>query len=242
MATGDIDGLAFIGGSKAADDLIKQHPNPHRLKVFLQLEANNMAIYLSDLFTSKNKQPLETALTETITGTLSFNGQRCTALKLLMVPTEYADVFAKALVEKVEALSVGLPWEQSDGNLSKVTPLPNSKRVQYMQELIADAVENGAKVINKNGGQLVGGPESTLMNPAVLYPVTSDMKIYHEEQFGPVIPIAPYDDIETVLQYGQSGWSAQQVSLFTDVDAETSATVIDRFSSVFGKINLNSQW
>jgi hypothetical protein len=44
MATGAIDGLAFIGGSNAADDLIKQHPHPHRLKVFLQLEANNMAV------------------------------------------------------------------------------------------------------------------------------------------------------------------------------------------------------
>jgi glyceraldehyde-3-phosphate dehydrogenase (NADP+) len=44
MATGAIDGLAFIGGSNAADDLIKQHPHPHRLKIFLQLEANNMAV------------------------------------------------------------------------------------------------------------------------------------------------------------------------------------------------------
>ena len=44
MADGAVDGLAFIGGSKAADDLIKQHPHPHRLKVFLQLEANNMAV------------------------------------------------------------------------------------------------------------------------------------------------------------------------------------------------------
>jgi glyceraldehyde-3-phosphate dehydrogenase (NADP+) len=44
MATGAIDGLAFIGGSNAADDLIKQHPHPHRLKVFLQLEAKNMAV------------------------------------------------------------------------------------------------------------------------------------------------------------------------------------------------------
>lgn len=43
MKTGVIDGLAFIGGSKAADDLISKHPHPHRLKVFLQLEANNMA-------------------------------------------------------------------------------------------------------------------------------------------------------------------------------------------------------
>ena len=44
MASGDVDGLAFIGGSRAADDLIKEHPNPHRLKVFLQLEANNMGV------------------------------------------------------------------------------------------------------------------------------------------------------------------------------------------------------
>jgi len=44
METGDVDGLAFIGGSNAADSLIKQHPHPHRLKVFLQLEANNMAV------------------------------------------------------------------------------------------------------------------------------------------------------------------------------------------------------
>lgn len=48
MQTGDIDGLAFIGGSSAADDLIKQHPEPHRLKIFLQLEAKNMGV--SNLF------------------------------------------------------------------------------------------------------------------------------------------------------------------------------------------------
>ena len=110
-----------------------------------------------------------------------------------------------------------------------------------MQELIADAVDKGAKIMNKDGGSLVGGKESTLMVPAILYPVTPDMKVYHEEQFGPVIPIALYDDIETVLEFGQTGPYAQQVSVFTDMDASTASTVIDRFSSVFGKINLNSQ-
>jgi acyl-CoA reductase-like NAD-dependent aldehyde dehydrogenase len=44
METGDIDGLAFIGGSAAADKLIQQHPHPHRLKIFLQLEAKNMGV------------------------------------------------------------------------------------------------------------------------------------------------------------------------------------------------------
>ena len=55
MGSGLIDGLAFIGGTVAADLLIKQHPEPHRLKVFLQLEAKNMAIVLNDLVENTNK-------------------------------------------------------------------------------------------------------------------------------------------------------------------------------------------
>ena len=83
----------------------------------------------------------------------------------------------------LEELPVGLPWQQfGEGKFSKVTPLPNAKRIQYMKELIDDATSKGAKIMNEKGGTLVGGTESTLMVPAVLYPVTSDMKVYHEEQ------------------------------------------------------------
>ena len=65
-------------------------------------------IYLSDLFTAKSSKSLENALTETLSGTLSYNGQRCTALKLLFVPKEYGDTFAKALVKKVEGEFSGI--------------------------------------------------------------------------------------------------------------------------------------
>jgi glyceraldehyde-3-phosphate dehydrogenase (NADP+) len=108
--------------------------------------------------------------------------------------------------------------------------------------LIDDAVKKGAKILNQNGGTVVGGPESTLMVPAVLYPVTPDMDVYHEEQFGPIIPIATYDDIDTVLEYGQKSIYGQQVSIFTSIqEASTAAMMVDRFSSVYGKININSQ-
>jgi len=110
-----------------------------------------------------------------------------------------------------------------------------------MKELISDAVGKGAKILNKDGGKIIGGSDSTLMVPAVLYNVTPEMKLYHEEQFGPVIPIALYDDIETVLEFGQTGPYGQQVSVFTAMDSSTASNVIDRFSAVFGKINLNSQ-
>jgi len=255
MESGKIDGLAFIGGSRAADRLIKAHPEPHRLKLFLQLEAKNMGIYLPDLFEDGmdggNSRDWNNIMGETIAGTLSYNGQRCTALKLLFVPKSHSEEFATILAKKVETLSVGLPWELHDSNdrskakYSQITPLPNLSRVSYMKELIADAIEKGASIINQRGGDIVGGPESTLMVPAVLHPVTPNMRIYEEEQFGPIIPIAPYNSLEDdVVPYARDGKYGQQVSIFTSAvksNALTTAKLIDRFSTIFGKININTQ-
>jgi len=238
MSTGSIDGLAFIGGSKAADDLIKEHPHPHRLKLFLQLEAKNMGIFLHDVFSSS--RALEHAISQTITGSLSYNGQRCTALKLIFVPRQHAPTFLEHFIPSVERLKVGLPWDEPNPT---VTPLPNAGRVAYMKQLIADATAKGAKIVNKRGGEIVGGEDSTLMIPAVLYPVTKDMNVYHEEQFGPVVPIVPYDSLKEVVRYAKDGQYGQQASIFTveGGDSSEASSLIDKFSSIFGKLNINSQ-
>lgn len=237
METGKIDVLAFIGGSSAADKLIHQHPHPHRLKVFLQLEANNMGVFLPDVL--EDTSVLDIALDELVVGALSFNGQRCTAVKLAMVPEKQADFMVKRIVERVDAVPVGLQWQQHDGVYSKITPLPSIKRIEYMKELLEDALSKGAKIQNKDGGKVIGGSESTLMVPAVLYPVTPEMKVYHEEQFGPILPIVPYDSIEKVVEFARIGKYAQQISIFGR-DSDQTARLLDRFSSIFAKVNLNS--
>lgn len=244
MESGKIDGLAFIGGHNAADALIHAHPHPHRLHTFLQLEAKNIGILLTDLFAESSQVLLDNAVAEAVLGSLSFNGQRCTALKLFFVPRSHAETFVAALVKRIEGMTVGLPWQKHGSNAtvdySQITPLPNRERIQFMQSLISDATEKGAKIVNAGGGTIIGGSESTLMVPAVLYPVTPDMKIYTEEQFGPLVPISVYDDLETVLMYGESSQYAQQVSIFGQ-HVDTVATIIDRFGAVFGKVNLNAQ-
>lgn len=144
--------------------------------------ALTLQIFLEDVFQVENAKLLDTVLDEAVLGSLSFNGQRCTALKIMFVPSSKASAFAKAMATRVERLPVGLPWQTFDGSLSKITPLPNQKRIEYMKELIEDATSKGAKIMNKDGGTVVGGPDSTLMVPAVLYPVSPDMKIYTEEQ------------------------------------------------------------
>lgn len=256
LQTGQIDALAFIGSKNAANQLIHIHPNPHRLKVFLQLEAKNMAILLPNIF--KNDKVYDNTMKELITGTLSYNGQRCTALKLILVPKLYVNQFIDKFIELIHQLPIGLPWQNHNTNTdnndlmiqSMVTPLPSMDRIHYMKELIQDAISKGATIVNEKfgGGKVLGCINSTLMIPAILYPVTPSMKIYYEEQFGPIIPIVSYDNPETIIQYGLNGVYGQQVSIFTDPNANnddddnnTITKYIDIFSTIFGKININSQ-
>src|SRR5690606_38325084 len=117
---------------------------------------------------------------------LSFNGQRCTALKLLFVHTDIIDSFIEKFNAKVRALKPGVPWENGVG----LTPLPEPGKVDYLKGLVEDAKSHGARIVNENGGEAL----ETFFYPAVLYPVNDKMKVYYEEQFVPVIPIVPFSD------------------------------------------------
>lgn len=227
MGSGDIDVLAFIGGSSAADLVIKAHPHPHRLKVFLQLEGKNLGIVMPDA-------DIDVAVKQVTLGSTSYNGQRCTAIKLVMVHKSRAEEFMAKFATSVNALKWGLPWNAGVA----ITPLPEPNKPQYLQDVIADAVSKGASVVNapQGGGELYGA----LMRPAIVYPVTSEMRLWHEEQFGPVIPVAVYENIEEVYDYLAKMPYGQQAAVFTS-DAKTSAPLIDVLSTVVGRININTQ-
>jgi glyceraldehyde-3-phosphate dehydrogenase (NADP+) len=66
------------------------------------------------------------------------------------------------------------------------------------------------------------------------------MKVYYEEQFGPVIPIVPYENIEEAISYVVNSNFGQQVSLFGK-DSKTIGRLVDSFSNQVGRINLNTQ-
>ena len=142
LASGQINVLALIGSSKVADHLKKQHPKSHRLRAILGLDAKNAAIILPDA-------DLDLTVKECLLGALSFNGQRCTALKMLMVHRSIADEFVNRLTAELAKLKVGMPWEKG----VFITPLPGMHRTAYMTEVIEDAVAKGAKVVNPEGGE-----------------------------------------------------------------------------------------
>jgi len=225
MQTGKINVLAFIGSSKVANDLKKRHPKINRLRAVLSLDAKNAAIV------TKNAD-IKLAVNETVLGALSFNGQRCTAIKIVFVHKDIADDFLKQLSAAVAQLKFGMPWVQG----VSLTPLPEPGKPAYLKECIADAAKYGAQVINENGGTTV----ASLVYPAIVYPVNEKMKLYREEQFGPIIPVIPYDSIEEPIQYQIDSPHGMQVSIFSN-NAQEIASLIDPFVNLVSRVNINSQ-
>jgi glyceraldehyde-3-phosphate dehydrogenase (NADP+) len=225
MESGKIDVFAFIGTNKGANELKKLHPKPHRMKAILGLDAKNPAIVLPDA-------DLNVAVSECIMGSLSFNGQRCTALKILFVHKNIADEFNRRFNEEVKKLKCGMPWDAG----VNITPLPEPGKANYLTGLVEDAKQHGAKIINEDGGRVL----ETFFYPAVLYPVNKKMRVYVEEQFGPVVPIVPYENIDDPMHYVINSNFGQQVSIFGK-DSKTIARLIDMFSNQVGRININTQ-
>jgi glyceraldehyde-3-phosphate dehydrogenase (NADP+) len=224
MKSGKIAILALIGNSKSAIALQDQHPNKNRLRLILGLEAKNPAIVLKDA-------NLDLAIQECVLGSLSFNGQRCTALKIIYVHESIAAEFNQRFAQKVDELIYGNPWEPN----VFLTPLPETEKPAYIKELIDDAIANGAQIINKKGGQI----SENYIYPAVLYPINKDMRVYHEEQFGPVVPIIPFNDINEPLNDMAASNYGQQVSLFGK-NVNDIAPLIDVLVNLVCRVNLNS--
>ncbi len=225
METGKIDVFAFIGTNKGANELKKLHPKSHRLKAILGLDAKNPAIVLPDA-------DIDNAVSECLLGSLSFNGQRCTALKILFVHKDIVDAFIKKFNAEVAKLKPGMPWDPG----VSLTPLPEPGKVEFLRDLVDDAKQHGASVVNENGGEYL----RTFFYPAVLYPVNSKMKIYTEEQFGPIVPVVSFGDDDEAIAYVLNSNFGQQVSIF-GTDSRRIARLMDAFVNQVGRINLNTQ-
>ena len=224
MESGKINVLALIGHSSSANALQESHPKKNRLRLVLGLEAKNPAIILPDA-------DLNLVINECINGALSFNGQRCTALKIIYVHEDVKDEFLKKFSTAVDQLKYGNPWEDN----VKLTPLPEPNKPDYIRSLISDAKDKGAEIINENGGIYC----ENFVYPAILYPVTKDMKVYKEEQFGPVIPVISFNDIDKPLNDMAESNYGQQVSVFGK-EAKKLGPLIDTLVNLVCRVNINS--
>jgi len=227
MESGHIDIFAFIGGSRAGDALIKNHPTPHKLRLCLGLDAKNPGVIMPDA-------DLDNAVKECVLGATSFNGQRCTAIKIIFVHKSIADKFKVKFAEAVDQLQAGLPWQKGVA----ITPLPEPNKPAYIHELLSDAAKHGATIINTKGGATNG----SLVYPAVVFPVTHKMRLWSEEQFGPVIPVATFTDVSEVASWMQQSIYGQQAAIFTnDLKRPDSSKMLAALTANVSRVNVNTQ-
>lgn len=191
-----------------------------KVDMVLELGGKDPAIVLADA-------DLEDAATKIVKGAFSYSGQRCTAIKRVLVDAKVKEQLAKILVTKIEKLTVGNPEDDSD-----ITPVIDNKTVKYIQGLIDDALAKGAKSLI--GNKVTGN----LMTPTLIDNVTEDMKLAWEEPFGPVLPIISFNDIDTAISIANKSDYGLQAAIFT-TNINSALSIARRLET--GTVNINDQ-
>lgn len=223
-AAATIDVFAFIGSEGAANAILARHPAPSFVHKILGLGAKNAAVVLAGA-------DAETVATKLVKGSLGFNGQRCTAEKIVFVPAgSDGDAVVRAIADKVAKLPLGMPWDPA----AAITPLPEPSKLEVMWGLIADAVEHGATVANPDGGR----GYYSIMRPAVLDRVVAGMKIFDEEQFGPIVPIVRYQQVREVIDWHVRSPYGQQAGIHGP-DSPAKRELASSLTSFTARINLD---
>lgn len=221
---GTIDVLAFIGSEGAANAILGAHPTPSFIHKILGLGAKNAAVVLPGA-------NVESAAAKIAKGALGFNGQRCTAEKLILAPEgAEGDALVAAIGAKVAALPLGMPWSPA----AAITPLPEANKLAAMWGLVTDAVGKGARIVNEGGGR----GYYSIMRPAVLDGVVAGMRIYDEEQFGPIVPIARYRSLDEVIAWHVRSPYGQQVGIHGP-DSPLRRRAIAELGSFVSRINID---
>jgi glyceraldehyde-3-phosphate dehydrogenase (NADP+) len=163
----------------------------------LELGGKDPAVVLTDA-------DLDSAASEIVKGAFSYNGQRCTAIKRVIAMEDVADALVEKIVHKTSELSVGNASTNAD-----ITPMISTSAADYVEELYNDAKELGATV----GLEL--SRSNNMLAPSVLDNVHSQMRVYSEEQFGPLLPIIRVKTEDEAITAANDSEYGLQASVFT---------------------------
>jgi len=167
--------------------------------LLMELGGKDAAIVLEDA-------DLELTASNIVSGGYSYSGQRCTAVKRILVVDIVADKLVEKVKEKMKALKVGNPLE----NDVDIVPLINTKAADFVCELIEDAKNKGADLI------VGGNREGNLIYPTLFDNVTTDMRLAWEEPFGPVLPIIRVKDKDEAIEIANRSEYGLQAAVFTE--------------------------
>ena len=192
----DINFINFTGSSEVGARISQMSK---MIPLLMELGGKDAAIVLKDA-------DLDLAAKNIVAGAYSYSGQRCTAIKRVLVVNEVADKLVEKINMEIKNLKVGNPLELD----ADVVPLIDTKSADFVEGLINDA-------INLGGNLVVGGNrEGNLIYPTLIDNVTKEMRIAWEEPFGPVLPIIRVNNVEEAIEIANRSEYGLQSSVFTE--------------------------
>ena len=157
-------------------------------RIVLELGGNDPLIIMEDA-------DLDKAADLAVQGATKNSGQRCTAVKRILVVESVADAFVAKVLPRARALKCGDPMDPA----TDVGTVINERSAALFQKRVEDAVGQGAELLHGNDRR------GALYPPTVIDRVPHDCELVREETFGPVIPIIRVpDDIESVIRASNS--------------------------------------
>ena len=157
-------------------------------RIVLELGGNDPLIVMEDA-------DLDKAADLAVQGATKNSGQRCTAVKRILVVESIADAFVEKVLPRAKALKAGDPMDPT----TDVGTVINERSATLFQKRVEDAVGQGAELLHGNDRR------GALFPPTVVDRVPHDCELVREETFGPVIPIMRVpDDIDSVIRLSNS--------------------------------------
>jgi len=180
LSSPEVDLVTFTGGVAIGKSIAAKAAYKRQV---LELGGNDPLIVLEDA-------DLEEAARLAVSGSYKNSGQRCTAVKRILVQESIAERFVELLVEKTRALRYGDPFDP-DMDMGTVI---DEAAAQRFEALVNEAVARGAQLLIGNVRR------GALYSPTVLDRVTPDMTVVREETFGPVAPVIRFASVEDAIR------------------------------------------
>lgn len=192
----DINFINFTGSTEVGGHISEV---TRMVPLMMELGGKDAAIILDDA-------DLDLAAKNIVAGAYSYSGQRCTAVKRVLVVDSVADALVERLRPLIEKLEVGNPLERQ----VTIVPLINQTSADFVWDMMQEASKQGAKLI-------VGEKrEGNLIYPTLYDHVTTEMRLAWEEPFGPVLPLIRVKDMDEAIQIANQSEYGLQSSIFSE--------------------------
>lgn len=191
--------ISFTGSTAVGKNIASHAMSGEKIKqVALELGGNSPFIVLDDA-------DIDEAAHALIVSKFMHSGQICMAANRAIVVESVFDEFIEKVVERVNQLIVGDPAKDE----TVIGPIINQKQTDQIQEIIQQAKESGAKFM------MEGTVKGQVIEPVVLVSEDPALEIFHQEIFGPVLPILKVKDTEAAIKAANDTEYGLSSALFT---------------------------